>query len=546
MIICQVATVLPHHPYYYSYFNPLLGGGQTAVRTLRVGWGEGMDQAADYLAAKPNSRELVVSTRFGHNMLNFRGEVIALAEDGRWTQADYIVLYIQQVQRRLDPSPGFIDYFLARPPEKVITLGDIDYAWIYPIPFTIPANPQVSLFPGQVALLGYRWEPDSPALRLLWKNLGGTTNRQLVTRLTGDRAQTAWSRCAPDPAFTVQAATPGAYVESLCAPAVDSLPPGIYTVEFGLATATATAVDPFLFPQGWQAAQVTSTGAVRDTPDADRLEAIAAQVAPPEAVRLDRIYDGRLRLAAYRLEPARPRPGQAVEVSLYWQAVKELLDPLSLTVQLADSRLLPLGRSDSTLAPPAWLPGEVKTTRHTFELAPDLDAPLAGRLEVALRDEAEISWPPTTQAGAALEPVIDYFTVAPVAWPRLDRLASIEATWRHAITLRGVRLPSSPVQPGGSIPVSLFWQTGRPLAANYLVFVHVLDPAGQIKAQNDSLPRAGAYPTPWWLPGVLIEDTHRLDVPPDLPAGQYQLVVGLYTAPGGARLPLSDGRDSLV
>ena len=48
------------------------------------------------------------------------------------------------------------------------------------------------------------------------------------------------------------------------------------------------------------------------------------------------------------------------------------------------------------------------------------------------------------------------------------------------------------------------------------------------------------------MPGVLIEDTHLLDLPPDLPAGKYQLVVGLYTATDGARLPLVDGRDSLV
>jgi hypothetical protein len=552
LVAFQVITVLPHHPYYYSYFNPLFGGGQTAARTLRIGWGEGMDQVGDYLAAKPNSRELVVSTRFTHNMLNFRGEVIALGEDGRWTQADYIVLYIQQVQRRLDPSPAFIDYFQARTPEKVITLGDIDYAWIYPIPFSTPANPQVSRLPGEAVLLGYSWESAPPTIRLLWKNLGAGTDRQPAARLIGELAETDWTACQPDPAFTVQATTPGAYIESLCAPDVDSLPAGIYTVEFGLA-ADGAAVTPFLFPEGWQVAQITAAGEVKDTSDLTRLEAIAAGVVPPEAVRLDRIYDRRLRLVAYRLDPARPHPGQSVELSLYWQAVNELLEPLHLTVQLADSRLLPLGRSDSLLAPPThgaagrrWLPGEINVTHHQFELASNLDPPLAGRLEVTLRDEAEIALPPTDAGKNKLEPVVDYFTVAPPAWPVLDKVAAIETGWHNTITMRGVNLPRRPVQPGESIPVTLFWQTDRPLPEDYVVFVHMLDQAGQIKAQNDSLPRAGAYPTPWWLPGVLIEDTHLLDLSPDLPAGNYQLVVGLYTAADGARLLLADGRDSLV
>jgi hypothetical protein len=94
--------------------------------------------------------------------------------------------------------------------------------------------------------------------------------------------------------------------------------------------------------------------------------------------------------------------------------------------------------------------------------------------------------------------------------------------------------------------VSLFWQANQAVAENYVVFVHLLNEAGQIKAQNDDLPRAGAYPTPWWQPGKIIEDTHTLVLPPDLPGGTYQLVTGLYRPEDGVRLPLSDNRDSLM
>jgi hypothetical protein len=570
LITLQLATVWPHHPYYYSYFNPLLGGGYTAVRTMRIGWGEGMDQVGAYLAAKPNSRELVVSTRFTHNMLGFKGDLISLLPDGRWTQADYIVLYIQQVQRRQEPGPGFIDYFLARQPEQVITIGGIDYAWIYPIPFTTPANPTLSLIPQQAALLGYRWETRGQAgesgnhldissdlpirpfahsqLRLLWENLGLADTRPLVVRLAGDSAQTEWAACSPDPAFAAQAKTPGAFVESVCAPTAADLPAGTYTVEFGLASGDngEGGVESFTFPQGWQAVTLTAAGALTDTPEPERLAAIARQALPSIAPPLDRVYDGRLKLVAYRLNPVSPQPGQTVQLVLYWQAVKEASEPRRLTVQLADNRTIGLGRLDSELPVDRWLLGEIKTTTHNFTLAPNLDPPLAGQIEVTLWNQAEVALPPTTLAGQALEAAIARFTIAPEQWPTPGQTRPVQARWQNGLTLSEYTVAPQPVQPGQTLSVTLYWQASQPIAESYAVFVHLLDQTGQITTQNDDLPRAGAYPTPWWPPGLSVADIHPLVLPAHLPAGAYQLVVGFYRPADGRRLPLLKGGDSFT
>jgi hypothetical protein len=542
ILLLQALTIWPHHPYYYSYFNPLLGGGQTAVKLLRVGWGEGMDQVGAYLAQKPNSRELVVSSRFTHNMLGFKGELIALGPDGRWTQSDYVVLYVQQVQRRQDPSPGFIDYFLARPPEHVITLGDIEYAWIYPIPFSVPANPQVSLLPDEAALLGYRWEANEQ-IRVVWENLGITDDgRQLVARVGGG----AWAVCEPDTAFATRARTPGAYVESLCAPTLAGLSPGIYTVEFGLEHKNEGSVAPFTFPEGRQAMRFARREVPLDTTPMERLEAIVAEAVPEEVVRLERVYDGgRLRLAAYRLDPPQPTSGQTVEVMLYWQRIQEVAGPLHLVVQLADSRSISLGRADTIESAQTWLQGEVVTTRHTFDLAPDLDTPLAGQLEVNWfsQDQAEQPLPATNLAGQPLTPTIARFTVAPPEGPALPGEATLlEAAWQNGILLRGY---TAGPPTGDTLPVRLFWETKQPLEDDYVIFVHLLDEAGHLVAQSDTLPRAGAYPTPWWRPGLIIEDAHKLSLPAELPAGRYQLAVGLYRSDNGERLLLVDGGDSV-
>lgn len=571
-LLIQIITVLPHHPYYYSYFNPLLGGGQTAVRTLRIGWGEGMDQVGAYLAAKPNSRDLVVASRFTHNMLGFKGDQISLLPDGRWTQADYVVLYIQQVQRRQEPSPGFIDYFQARTPEKIVTVAGIDYAWIYPIPFTTPADPQVSVLPDQAALLGYSWEAGQsgesaslPAhqlsLRLLWENLGLPAGRQLVARLASQAVQNDWVVCQPDPAFLSQAQTAGAYVESLCSPPVENLAPGFYTVEFGLAVSNPSSpkvtspVESFRFPQGHYALQILPDGLIQDTPEAERLAAMARQSVPAEAEWLDRIYNGQLRLVAYELDPAVPTPGETVKLRLYWQALRPIKEPLHLTVQLADSRLITLGRYDGELISPEekrWFPGEIITVQPQFELRATLDPPLAAQVEIQVLNQVSVEWLATDSAGAPLDNKVVRFTIGPEIWPTLTDLAQsppfqpIKATWPNGIELRGYSLAPQRAQPGETLQVTLFWQTSQPVADNYIVFIHLLDDQAQIKAQNDALPRAGAYPVLWWQPGVVIEDVHRLVLPPDLSSGVYQLVVGLYRPESGQRLLLDDGADNLA
>lgn len=543
LLLVQAAVVLPHHPYYYSYFNPLLGGGRTAVQTLRVGWGEGMDQVGTYLAAKPDSRDLVVSTRFTHNMLNFKGRRISLLPDGRWTQADYIVLYIQQVQRRQEPSPGFIDYFQARPPEHIVTIGGIDYAWVYPIPFANPADPQVSRREGQAALLGYSWEATGGLwrMRLLWENLGPAAGRQLAARLVGDTAATDWAPCRTDPAFERQAATAGAYVESLCAPALDHLPDGLYSVEFGL-SGGPDGPEPFVFPQGWHAASV-SAGRVSDTPEADRLAVIAQAALPAGVERLERLYDGRLKLAGYRLEPALPVPGQALDLTLYWQKVQEMTRPVILTVQLADSRSLPLGRIDLTLPVDEWLPGRLALTRHTFPLSPDLTGPLAGQVEVTLANQAEVALRAAGPAGEPLDAVVTRFTIVPESWPDPAAIRPAAALWQAGIQLLGYTLSPAGARAGEQLEVSLYWQTEQPVPEDYVAFIHLVDDQGQLRTQNDAIPRLGAYPTPWWLPGVIIEDGHPLALPPDLPAGRYHLLAGLYRSADGVRLPLAGGGD---
>ncbi|MEP7190137.1 MAG: glycosyltransferase family 39 protein, partial [Roseiflexaceae bacterium] len=54
LLALEIIPLARYHPYYLSYYNPLLGGGAAAQQALLIGWGEGMDQAGAYLSSRPD------------------------------------------------------------------------------------------------------------------------------------------------------------------------------------------------------------------------------------------------------------------------------------------------------------------------------------------------------------------------------------------------------------------------------------------------------------------------------------------------------------
>lgn len=97
-----------------------------------------------------------------------------------------------------------------------------------------------------------------------------------------------------------------------------------------------------------------------------------------------------------------------------------------------------------------------------------------------------------------------------------------------SLALDAFELPEQ-VSPGSSLPVALRWQARAPIDRDYVVFVHILGPTGQRVAQHDAAPAGGTRPTTTWSAGgAPVVDLHWIDLPPNLPPGRYQVVVGLY------------------
>lgn len=97
--------------------------------------------------------------------------------------------------------------------------------------------------------------------------------------------------------------------------------------------------------------------------------------------------------------------------------------------------------------------------------------------------------------------------------------------------------------PAGELRVELQWSALSDTPVDYKVFVHLLGPDGRLVTQADGTPVYGFYPTSSWKPGDFIQDVHTLTVPPELPAGEYRVSVGLYDPESDQRLPVFDRED---
>ena len=137
----------------------------------------------------------------------------------------------------------------------------------------------------------------------------------------------------------------------------------------------------------------------------------------------------------------------------------------------------------------------------------------------------------------------------------LDQMTPVNANLGDKVELAGYKLTTDVASPqiGATVPsgilttapntalrLTLYWRALAPMETSYTVFTHLLDADGQLWAQRDNPPVRGSYPTTEWRVGETIVDKYDIVIPPDAPAGQYELEVGLYDVTTGQRLPLLD------
>ncbi len=134
----QLASALPTFPYYLSYYNPLLGGAAAAPKAMMVGWGEGLDQAADYLSQRadlpPGQVAAWYSVSFNLMFSTQAADIpVALQLSPSELEAllakEYLVIYIHQWQR--GTPQNLLDALEPLEPVHRVWINGLEYVRIY-------------------------------------------------------------------------------------------------------------------------------------------------------------------------------------------------------------------------------------------------------------------------------------------------------------------------------------------------------------------------------------------------------------------------------
>lgn len=127
LIISAGLILIPYTPYYFTYYNPLLGGPYTAPHWVKIGWGEGLDQVGRYLQREISTRDSRVGAAYTSTIAPFfEGKLSGVTGD----HLDYLVLYVKQAQSG-QPSPTFVRYFQQQPALFGVNLNGVHYADVY-------------------------------------------------------------------------------------------------------------------------------------------------------------------------------------------------------------------------------------------------------------------------------------------------------------------------------------------------------------------------------------------------------------------------------
>ena len=140
-LVLQAGLVIPHHPYYGTHHNTLLGGSRVAQHVLPLqDQGEGLDLAARYLNTLPHAQQSRVwihplgGELFDRRFIGFTGT----APDP-WI--NYRIYYVNQVMRRLDSDEWEEEWNVDRQTDPLwsVAFDGVTYVWIYGAPPEEPA-----------------------------------------------------------------------------------------------------------------------------------------------------------------------------------------------------------------------------------------------------------------------------------------------------------------------------------------------------------------------------------------------------------------------
>lgn len=245
--------------------------------------------------------------------------------------------------------------------------------------------------------------------------------------------------------------------------------------------------------------------------------------------------DGRLSVVGYRLSHRVLAPDEALDLNVYWRTNQTIYGTYGFSVQLMDRTD---GRSyaaqNLVIEEPRHdqaLPGVVYRTRMSLKVPHDIPAQASYWLTLTTwRDKRPdfIPQPVSYTDRRLVTPDMAVLQSLPVVGqtPPPATEHPLDFVFRPDIALKGYSVKLEDHR----LSLLFDWQTQSVIDRDYVQFLHLFDSSGGWVYGFDQPPMTERFPTIDWPPGMSARASWLLDLPPDLPPGDYVLRTGMYDA----------------
>jgi 4-amino-4-deoxy-L-arabinose transferase-like glycosyltransferase len=224
-------------------------------------------------------------------------------------------------------------------------------------------------------------------------------------------------------------------------------------------------------------------------------------------------------------------------VVLLWRTQADLEADYKVAVYLLDSQGRVAGQTDKLLlsnylqTTSRWDAGQLEMDYYILPCQPatppgeyTVEATVynADTLERLSVFDAETGVSTTSVPIGTLQ-VIEPLTPAEVQ-PQ-EQLPSSRIDLAPGLQLLGFDLPVRVASPGQTVSVALYWRATEDVDRDYLLSLLLNDANQEALVEQQGRPVDDTYPTTEWEKGEVLRDWHDLQLPPDIPTGDYELTL---------------------
>lgn len=279
-------------------------------------------------------------------------------------------------------------------------------------------------------------------------------------------------------------------------------------------------------------------------------------------------YDnGRMTLVAYNVRPTVVYPGDEVVVTAYWRANEPLPEDYSFSVH---ALLYPNGdsvaQSDSlhlgVIPSQAWFPNVVMKQNYYIRVPRSVDTPASLGIMARvwygpwpfLRPWQDTTGLPIADAGELETLAFDAVVLDRVTTlsdrRRRDEAPTTTTDYEFPdenITLKGYALPDDEINTR-TLPVAFWWRTARQAwqRQDLSQFLHLIPTDNPDALYTfDRPPFSGRFPMTEWTRNMREMSAWEINLPGDMPPGEYDVYTGLYDWRTGMRRTVSNGNEAV-